>query len=126
MRSSPHFFENHAVGYDSTPVYKIVDTGDFDFLSTVIYSGTAELSYIAQDGQNLLLIALRSNRRDLRIVKLLLSQPEIDVNHANKTGCTPLLAAVETDDKELVAAFLEREDIDINKADNKGMTPLLL
>ena len=66
----------------------------------------------------------RSCRSDLECAKILLSQPEIEVNVAGELGRTPLLCAAEAGNRELFKLLLEDEKVNANLAEEDGWTAL--
>ena len=62
--------------------------------------------------------------RGLECAKILLSQPEIDVNVAGELGRTPLLRAAAAGDHDLFKLLLEDERVNANLAEEDGWTAL--
>ena len=65
--------------------------------------------------------AIKTNQVDK--VKEILTNYKVDLNKADKNGCTPLLIAAGNNSKD-VAELLIKGGAELNKADNYGWTPL--
>ncbi len=70
------------------------------------------------DKQHGLFLALRAE--SVKVAKVLIQTPQVDVNMLNQAGESPLMMAVFRGNMELVKALLDR-DADVNKT---GWTPL--
>ncbi len=73
--------------------------------------------------ETLLHVALAA---DKRISFAALVAAGANINASNKSGQTPLYAAVAKNDSQMTLTCLLREDIDVDIADNNGVTPLHL
>jgi len=62
----------------------------------------------------------------LEVVKLLLEQPDIQVNKATKQRATPLYIACQEGFDEIVKLLLNHPDVDINRPANEADTPLYI
>jgi ankyrin repeat protein len=58
------------------------------------------------------------------LIKVLLSQPTIDVNLQNDTGYSPLVSSIKTNKLEIVELLLKHKNIDVNIQNKGGGTPL--
>ena len=64
--------------------------------------------------------------RHTGIVQLLLDRDDVDADHKDDDGTTPLAIAVSEGQSEVVGLLLEREDVDVKSKDNYGRTVLEL
>ena len=62
---------------------------------------------------NTLLMRAASNGRDVWVERILTS-PDVDVNHRNGRGCTPLFMAALRGHDRVVELLLEREDVQVS------------
>ncbi|KAH8698697.1 ankyrin repeat-containing domain protein [Talaromyces proteolyticus] len=71
------------------------------------------------DNEQMSALTEASRHGHLDVVKLLLKQPGIDVNHRDKMRKTPFLRACEVGNLDIVKLFLARRDVDINACDDR-------
>ena len=73
--------------------------------------------------ENALIISAASNNID--VFKMLVEEYNLDVNHKNNLGVTPLISASNLGNKDLIK-FLLSKDANINDKNNKGLSALIL
>jgi len=82
-----------------------------DYVQALIEHG-ALLTQTLEDGRTALHVAIFAKKLD--VIRLLLKQPQIDVNQANRKGCTPLeIAFEEKCDAEIIDTLLAVSNIDV-------------
>ena len=64
------------------------------------------------------------NIDEINEIKLIISLEDIDVNHVDEYGRTPLYWACQNGHVDVVRLLLDRDEIQINQASNSGYTPL--
>jgi ankyrin repeat protein len=102
-------------------ILKAIAKGDIA-KGRALLASTADINEKKFEGT---LLTVAVEKGDQKIVELLLTHPEIDVNKAHKGGATPLIIASQRGFKEIVARLLRHPDIDVNSATTaRGDTPL--
>lgn len=99
--------------------------GKMDFLKAAIAAG-ADTTITNRFGGTALIPA--ADRGHVEIVRELLANSDVDVNHVNNLGWTALLEAIILGDggmdHQQIVDLLIAGGADVNLADNKGVTPL--
>ncbi|AXI23982.1 Ankyrin repeats containing protein [Cardinium endosymbiont of Sogatella furcifera] len=83
---------------------------------------TALINAQDNDRNTPLIMATQEGNQDM--VKLLLEQPNIDVNKTNREGNTPLMMATQKGKEDIVKMLLKQPNIDVNKKNIEGNTAL--
>lgn len=115
----------------STPIFHTTDIHasrsrkkPFDFgcesLTALLESRKVDKNHQDEKGRTVLSVAVE--KKNLRVVKILLGCSDIDLNHKDKSGQTPLSKAVESGEIEIVEVLLEKlkEAGDLFKVDEEG------
>jgi ankyrin repeat protein len=109
--------------YGRAALHGPAQTEDVSVQSMLLEAG-AEVNAVGEDKKTALHEACNMGR--INNVKLLLSQPNVELNLVDNDNCTALYRALRSTDghykdqcvdPEIVALLLEREDIDVNAAD---------
>ncbi len=105
-------------GNSHSPLHAALMEGKTQVASFLIKKGAA-------NDPNSLLLAAIDNRVADRDVFRLLASLGADVNHLDNKGRTPLILAINTDDRVLVK-YLITQGTDLNKRNKEGVSPLRL
>lgn len=81
-------------------------------------------SCTSSTGESALLLAVQ--RCNMAMIKLLSAHPLTNINQADESSNTPLVAAIRSGDDETALLILQRPDIDLNKCTQQGLTSLHL
>ena len=103
---------------------KIFIEGGIKAIRDLVTKGQVNPNARFPDKMTLLQFAVEN--RDVELVDLLLSDPNIDPNLVSLHGKSALHTAIEFQDYELVERFLRHPAIDPNQYDSHGQTPLYL
>ena len=111
-----------------SPLLQAVLDGKVDILSQLL--AHRELSQLNAprgiDGESV--IHLAAKRGDVRVLRLLLSEPSLQVNRCRLGGRTAFYMACEANQIAAVKLFLSlsgRSEFDVNQPDDNGCTPLM-
>lgn len=99
--------------------------GDVDSVQRILANPRIDVN--RRDGHGWTALGVAALSRNVHILRLLLAQPNIDVNGFMQmplTQGTPLLIAVLNNDVESVRLLLEQTRTDVNSADERGLLPL--
>jgi cytohesin len=102
-------------------VWKAAETGDLDRLKSVATADPANVTAPDENGNTPLLLAVVHGRAS--VVRWLIEQPGAPVGVANAKGETPLIAAVQSGNRE-VLNLLIAAGADPGQANQEGRTPL--
>ena len=106
-------------------LWQLCPLGQVDLVKEALERGE-DVNSLNEAGQTVLMcLAASSFWKNLLIIKLLLKQPAIEVNIANKTGLTALHIAADSGNIEAVKLLLADKRVNVNCKDSEQMTPLL-
>ncbi|KAL3589542.1 hypothetical protein FPOAC2_11711 [Fusarium poae] len=109
--------------YNKSLLFAASQGGSAGIVRELLDRGVGEhISLPAKSGDTPLSIAAHNNHVD--VVTLLLSVPEVSVNHANNYGVTPLFSAARFGHIETVKILLSSPDIELDCENWKYLTPL--
>jgi len=109
---------------NETPLYLAVKYDHFDVVSSMLendFINVNEMDYYPKK-KSILHIACENCNDE--IVKLLLSEDDIDVNMINIKGRTPLHIAFDKGDISTIKLLLSDKNVNINVIDEDGITPI--
>ena len=109
--------------YNNPPMFVAIAVGNPKIITALLKDKRLDLSAVKPPANDTALhVAI--NRRAVSAVKLLLADPRVDINYANRLGFTPLHRAVYARDFEILGLVLADPRLKVNDKDNKGLTAL--
>ncbi len=107
-----------------TPLLVAVKNGLFGFaLKILARDDVQSFNAVDDTGKSALLYAAAKNNQD--IVDAMLAKEGVDINLADKSGCTPLIAAISKGNTAIALKLIERMDAaSLNAKDENGVSAL--
>jgi len=94
----------------------------FEQIKESLFLGKIKINKVDIKGETLLCYCSKMGYETL--VKIILENPEVDVNLGNDCNTTPLINACMNEHLNIIKLLLDMPKIDINLSDEFGMTPL--
>ncbi|XP_046572743.1 putative ankyrin repeat protein RF_0381 [Haliotis rubra] len=111
----------------SSPAMEAAHAGHIEVLKLLVSEG-ADLTFLTEDKDNILHVALQSKHMDT--VKYVLTNDFVEIDSRNIHGMTAVMLAAEGGTEkghsEIVKYILTENAVNINDRDSEGMTPVLL